>query len=123
VIETLQQPVLDEPTFKKDLTTERVLILTAEALIEGTVFHHREIRLRDALNAPQFRDNPYLTLCDALVTKPEANHVVLRSKVLLVARSRILCITPSSEMAATSPPLVSDGSSYQPCDGFIARTG
>src|SRR5229473_4666290 len=84
--------------FKKNLTTARVVILTAEVLIEGTIFHHQEIRLSDSLNAPQFRDNPYMTLADAVVTKIESDQVVFRSNVLMVARSRILCITPKSEV-------------------------
>jgi hypothetical protein len=105
-----------DPEFKKNLATERVLILTAEALIEGTIFHHREIRLSDAINAPQFRDNPYLALRDAWVTKPETNQVVVRSKVLLVARSRILCVMPSSEVLTNSLPFESDGSIYQQND-------
>jgi hypothetical protein len=92
-----------DQAFKKNLTTERMMILTADVLIEGTIFHHQEIRLSDALNAPQFRDNPYLTLSDALVRKIETNHVVLRSKVLLVARGQILCITPRSEVTSDLP--------------------
>src|SRR5713101_1256105 len=84
--------------FKRNLTTARVVILTAEVLIEGTIFHHQEIRLSDSLNAPQFRDNPYMTLADAVVTKIESDQVVFRSNVLMVARSRILCITPKSEV-------------------------
>jgi hypothetical protein len=90
--------------FKKNLTTERVVILTAEVLIEGTIFHHQEIRLSDSLNAPQFRDNPYMTLADAVVTKIDTDHVVFRSNVLLVARSRILCITPKSEVLNSGLP-------------------
>jgi hypothetical protein len=90
--------------FKKNLTTERVVILTAEVLIEGTMYHHQEIRLSDSLNAPQFRDNPYMTLADAVVTKIETDHVVFRSNVLMVARSRILCITPKSEVLACGLP-------------------
>ncbi len=90
--------------FKKNLTTERVVILTAEVLIEGTMYHHQEIRLSDSLNAPQFRDNPYMTLADAVVTKIESDHVVFRSNVLMVARTRILCITPKSEVLACGLP-------------------
>ena len=90
--------------FKKNLTTERVVILTAEVLIEGTIFHHQEIRLSDSLNAPQFRDNPYMTLSDAVVTKIDCDQVVFRSNVLMVARSRILCITPKSEVVACGLP-------------------
>ncbi len=90
--------------FKKNLTTARVVILTAEVLIEGTIFHHQEIRLSDSLNAPQFRDNPYMTLADAVVMKIESDQVVLRTKVLMVARSRILCITPKSEVLSSGLP-------------------
>jgi hypothetical protein len=90
--------------FKKNLTTERVVILTAEVLIEGTMYHHQEIRLSDSLNAPQYRDNPYMTLADAIVTKIESDHVVFRSNVLMVARSRILCMTPKSEVLACGLP-------------------
>src|SRR5262245_1723296 len=90
--------------FKRNLTTERVVILTAEVLIEGTIFHHQEIRLSDSLNAPQFRDNPYMTLADAVVTKIDTDHVVFRSNVLMVARSRILCITPKSEVLTSGLP-------------------
>jgi hypothetical protein len=90
--------------FKKNLTTTRVVILTAEVLIEGTIFHHQEIRLSDSLNAPQLRDNPYMTLADAVVTKIDSDHVVFRSNVLMVARSRILCITPRSEVMACGLP-------------------
>jgi hypothetical protein len=90
--------------FKKNLITERVVILTAEVLIEGTFLHHQEIRLSDSLNAPQFRDNPYMTLADAVVTKIESDQVIFRSNVLMVARSRILCITPKSEVLHSGLP-------------------
>jgi len=100
--------------FKKNLTTERVVILTAEVLIEGTIFHHQEIRLSDSLNAPQFRDNPYMTLADAVVTKIDSDHVVFRSNVLMVARSRILCITPKSEVMACGLPSLNGRPSTDP---------
>jgi hypothetical protein len=87
-----------EKDFKKNLKTERVVILTEEALIEGTLFHHLEVRLSDALNAPMFRDSPYLSLSDAQVTRIDSSEPILQSKFLLVSRNRILCITPKSEV-------------------------
>jgi PilZ domain len=97
--------------FKKHLKTDRVVILTTEALIEGTIYHHQEVRLSDALNAPQFRDNPYLTLCDAAVTKIDNHQVIFRSNFLLVARSRILCVTSKSEVVCSGLPCLADLSS------------
>jgi hypothetical protein len=90
--------------FKKNLKTERIVILTEEALIEGTWLHHQELRLSDALNAPQFRDHPYLSLTDAVVTRISSPETVLQSKFLLVSRSRILCITPKSEVLHSGLP-------------------
>jgi hypothetical protein len=90
--------------FKQNLKTERIVILTEEALIEGTLLHHQELRLSDALNAPQFRDHPYLSLTDAVVTRISSPETVLQSKFLLVSRSRILCITPKSEVLHSGIP-------------------
>jgi hypothetical protein len=95
-----------EKDFKKNLKTERIVILTEEVLIEGTLFHNLEVRLSDALNAPMFRDSPYLSLSDAQVTRIGSSEAVLHSKFLLVSRNRILCITPKSEVLSSTIPIL-----------------
>lgn len=45
-----------------------------------------------------------MTLADAVVTKIETDQVIFRSNVLMVARNRILCITPKSEVLTSGLP-------------------
>jgi hypothetical protein len=84
----------------RDMTSEQILILTEKELIEGTFFHHRNIRLSDALNGPGHRDNPYVPLADAIVTSRETGQELLQTRFLLVSHSQIIGMLPKPEMVS-----------------------
>lgn len=87
-----------------DLVRERVVIVTDQDVIEGTVCYPRGVRLSDALNAENAQlSRPHLPLVDATVTRIELGKELLHSRFLLVARHKIVVLLPKSEILAGYP--------------------
>jgi vesicle coat complex subunit len=87
------------------LTRERVVILTDQELIEGTICYVEGVRLSDALNSETAHlSRPHLPLVDATVSHRITGEVILRSRFLLVARSRIVVLLPKSEFCPGDAP-------------------
>ena len=85
-----------------DLVRERVVIVTDQDVIEGTICYPRGVRLSDALNAENAQlSKPHLPLVDATVTRIDLNKELLHSRFLLVARSKIVVLMPKSEILAS----------------------
>jgi hypothetical protein len=83
-----------------NLIRERVVILTDQDLIEGTICYSEGIRLSDALNSETAHlARPHLPLVDATVCQRNTGQVILRSRFLLVARSKIVVVLPKSEFS------------------------
>jgi hypothetical protein len=88
-----------------NLIRERVVILTDQDLIEGTICYVEGIRLSDALNSETAHlARPHLPLVDATVSNRNTGEVVLRSRFLLVARNKIIVLLPKSEFCNGDPP-------------------
>ena len=91
--------VMSEGAENNDLVRERVVIVTDQELIEGTICYAEGIRLSDALNSESAHlSKPHLPLVDASVTRIETGREILRSRFLLVARSKIVVLLPKSEI-------------------------
>src|SRR5258705_4836540 len=97
------------------LIRERVVIVTDQELIEGTICYAEGIRLSDALNSESAHlSKPHLPLVDASVIRIETGREILRSRFLLVARSKIVVLLPKSEICTEDVswvlgPLAADG--------------
>ncbi|MCI0457558.1 MAG: hypothetical protein L0Z62_11360 [Gemmataceae bacterium] len=89
---------------KRNLIREQVVILTENAIIEGNLYHHQDMRLSDALNAPAVKDHPYLALVDVTVTRIATGQEILTSQFLLVQRSKIEVILPRAEILTFATP-------------------
>src|SRR5437867_11925128 len=91
-----------------DRVRERIVIVTDQDVIEGTICYPRGVRLSDALNAESAKlSKPHLPLVDVTVTRIETGRELLRSRFLLVAHSKIVLLLPKSEICpdyATSEP-------------------
>ena len=90
--------------FEHNLTDEPVLVVTDDDLIEGTICYHKNVRLSDAMKSPASLNNPYLALANATVTRRATGQQVIRTRFLLVTRSRITALMPKSEVLTQCDP-------------------
>lgn len=81
--------------------TEQVIIFTERELVEGTYFHHRGLRMSDALNSASPRDPRYLPLADVRVTNLQTGEELFQSRFLLVAHSKIVFMMPRPEIVSS----------------------
>jgi hypothetical protein len=84
--------------FRRQLSRTRVVIVEETFVVEGVLTHHKEMRVSDALNAATSRENAYIALSDAVVTRIDDGAVVLASNFLAVPHHRVLLLMPESEI-------------------------
>ena len=71
---------------------ERVTILTEGEQIEGRLFHMKNLRLSDFLNAPVQEESRFVKVKDPKVTLRQTGEVLAEAPFMMIARERIVLV-------------------------------
>lgn len=77
---------------------QRVVVLTENTVVEGTIYFPEGVRLSDALNSPANVNQRYVPLTDVRVVSLADGREILRSRVILLHHHYILGIVPGDEL-------------------------
>ncbi len=91
------QPVADKAA-QYHRQKQRVVVLTENTAVEGTIYFPEGVRLSDALNSPAGVNQRYLPLADVRVVSLVDGREILRSGFILMHHHFILGIVPASEL-------------------------